>query len=364
MTGVRELAPILVVDDDEHLRKALRRFLSLRGYPVNTARTAEEALDILAHRSHACMLLDVTLPGMSGIDLVPLALEAHPTLAIIMLSGMNEATSAALCLQRGAFDYLTKPISLDGLAHAVERALHEREKRLRAQEVNVYLSEEIAERVGEIDRERAKLERLAVATLESLASAQEAGDPFLAGHSVRVAEFAASIASKLGRTEEEVERVRLAGRLHDIGKIVIPSRILAKEGPLTPGEIDQVRQHVVVGYQILSPLPHLDEVARFVRHHHERWDGRGYPDGLAGTAIEWGARILAGAEVYDALTTARPYQEPMSPEAAVMRMGELVGTVLEPAVQTALAAVVASRKTLVFIGAQGETPEPDAVPGI
>ena len=138
------------------------------------------------------------------------------------------------------------------------------------------------------------------------------------------------IAAELGLDDEQVEQVRMAGRLHDIGKIGIREEILNKQGPLTADEYEHVKQHVVIGSQILAPLAHLGDIIAFVRSHHERWDGQGYPDGLQGEEIPLGARILAAAEIYDALTTSRPYQEKMPPEVAVERMRDLAGTVLDP----------------------------------
>jgi HD-GYP domain-containing protein (c-di-GMP phosphodiesterase class II) len=143
--------------------------------------------------------------------------------------------------------------------------------------------------------------------------------------------------------------VRTGGRLHDIGKIGIREDILNKQGPLTEEEYDHVKQHVTVGSQILAPLVHLKSVIGFVRSHHERWDGLGYPDRLKGEEIPLGARIVGAVEIFDALTTARPYQEKMSPDVAVERMRDLIGTVVDPAVHRALEAVVSHRQTLVFL---------------
>jgi HD-GYP domain-containing protein (c-di-GMP phosphodiesterase class II) len=165
-----------------------------------------------------------------------------------------------------------------------------------------------------------------------------------------VAQLAASLASESGRTDEEVEQVRQAGRLHDIGMICVPAGLQSKEGSLTPAEFEHVKRHTVVGAQILAPLPHLAQAGLFIRGHHERWDGKGYPDGLAGEAIPWGARLIGAAEVYDALTTVRPYREQLSPELAVERMRELTGTVLAPEVYRMLAAVVDRGRALVFVG--------------
>jgi len=195
-----------------------------------------------------------------------------------------------------------------------------------------------------------RIEQFAAASLEVLVTSLEARDQFMAGHSVRVAQLSASLADALGHAEDEVEAVRLAGRLHDIGMLVISDRVVNREGPLTPAEYDQVRQHTLVGHQLLQPYPHLGDVARFVRGHHERWDGAGYPDGLAGEAIPWGARIIAAVEVYDALVTRRAYRrEILTPEAAFAEVQVLAGKSLDPAVCAALGRVVGGRRTLEFV---------------
>src|SRR5262249_39829796 len=158
---------------------------------------------------------------------------------------------------------------------------------------NQWLKEEVAVRTAELRRERAKLERLSIATLEALVNALEAKDPFSRGHSTRVADLGALISAELGLGDEQVEQVRMAGRLHDIGKIGVREEIVNKEGPLTADEYDQVKQHVVVGSQILAPLTHLGDIISYVRTHHERWDGQGYPDQLKSEGIPLGGRILA-----------------------------------------------------------------------
>jgi response regulator RpfG family c-di-GMP phosphodiesterase len=340
---------VLVVDDEEPIRNALKKFLTQQGYDVVTAASGDEALRVLQRQKISILLLDVRMPGKSGIDLVPMVLEVEPTVAILMLTAVNDATTAALCMQRGAMDYLTKPIDLSDLARAILRAIRRRDSQIEQANLNQWLKEEVAVRTAELRRERAKLERLSVATLEALVNALEAKDPFIRGHSARVADMGAMIAAEVGLSDEEVEQVRMAGRLHDIGKIGIREEILTKEGPLTAEEYEQVKLHVVVGSQILAPLAHLGPIIAFVRSHHERWDGQGYPDRLRGEDVPQGARILAAAEIYDALTTARPYQEKMPPEVAVERMRDLAGSVLDPAVYRALEAAVRRRQALVFL---------------
>jgi putative nucleotidyltransferase with HDIG domain len=215
--------------------------------------------------------------------------------------------------------------------------------------LNQWLKEEVTTRTAELQRERGRMERISTATLEALVNAMEAKDPYLRGHSARVADLSATIAAELGLGDDAVEQLRVAGRLHDLGKIGTRDDVVNKEGPLTPDEFEHVKQHVVIGSQILAPLSHLGDVIAMVRHHHERWDGSGYPDGLSGEMIPIGARVIGAAEVFDALTTSRPYQEKMTPEDASERMAALSGTVVDPKVHQALAAVVQRRHTLVFL---------------
>ncbi|MGI9040278.1 MAG: HD domain-containing phosphohydrolase [Gemmatimonadales bacterium] len=340
---------LLVVDDEEAIRNAVRKFLVQQGYEVATAATGEEALTLLRRQKITCLLLDVNLPGTNGIDLVPQIMDIEPSIALLMLTAVNDATSAALCMQRGAFDYLIKPIDLSHLGRSIRSALQRRHTQLESQQINQWLKEEVALRVAERRVEQANQERLSVATLEALVNALEAKDPYLRGHSARVADLSANLAAQLGCDDETIEAVRTGGRLHDIGKIGIREEILNKQGPLSDEEYEHVKQHVLVGSQILAPLVHLKEVISYVRSHHERWDGFGYPDRLAAEEIPRGARIIGAVEIYDALTTARPYQEKMLPEVAVERMRDLVGTVLEPAIHQALEAVVTQRQALVFL---------------
>jgi putative two-component system response regulator len=340
---------LLVVDDEEPIRNALRKFLVQQGYEVLTAAGGEEALAVLQRQRITGMLLDVNMPGITGVELVPQIMELEPAIALLMLTAVNDATSAALCMQRGAFDYLIKPIDLGHLGRAIHQALRRRHTQLEGQQINQWLKDEVAARVAERRLEQANQERISVATLEALVNALEAKDPYLRGHSARVADLSAMVAAQLGITDEQIEAVRTGGRLHDIGKIGIREEILNKQGPLTTAEFEHVKQHVTVGSQILAPLVHLGEVIGFVRSHHERWDGTGYPDRLHGEEIPLGARIIGAVEIYDALTTARPYQERMPPELAVERVRDLVGTVIDPTVHGALEAVVSQRQALVFL---------------
>ena len=340
---------ILVVDDEEHVRTAIGRYLDQQGYEVAMAVTAEQALGIVRRQKITGMLLDVDLPGTNGVELVPQLVELEPALAILMLTAVNDATTATLCMQRGATDYLLKPVDLEHLGRAIQRALQRRHALLEEQRINRWLRDEVVLRSAEVRLERENLERISVATLEALVNALEAKDPYMRGHSARVADLSAMVAAELELSDEDIALVRTAGRLHDIGKIGIREEILNKQGPLTDEEYAQVKQHVLVGSQILAPLVHLRDVISSVRSHHERWDGFGYPDRLAAEAIPLGARIIGAVEIFDALTTARPYQEKMPADTAIERMRDLADTVLDPRVHRGLEMVIRRRQALTFL---------------
>lgn len=340
---------VLVVDDEPTLRNAMGRFLSNQGFAVDSAESGPEALEKMRNGGYALMLLDIRMPGMSGLDVVPEAIDIDPDIAILMLTGMADATSAAICMQRGAMDYLTKPIELHDLRRAIDRALRRRDTQIQSREISSWLKEEVQRRTAEVERERQRQQQLIIATLEALVNALEAKSPWLSGHSARVAAMAATIAAHLELPDDDVEHIRAAGRLHDIGMISIRESVLNKMGNLTKEEFEHVKQHVLVGSQILSPLNSLGPIASFIRSHHEFWDGHGYPDGLAGEEIPLGARVICATEVFDALTTPRPYQKRLAPDDAVKRMRQITGKVIDPAVMDALASAVEARKALIFI---------------
>jgi putative two-component system response regulator len=340
---------ILVVDDEDTIRLVLAKYLRTRGFDVSTAESGDAALETLAGGRFELMLCDVRMPGLSGVEIVPRALEQDPNLGIVMLSAVNDAPTATEAMSHGVLDYLTKPIELQVLHDAVLRALHKRDLLNAQRRVERQIREEVALRTQELEREQAHLRDLTVATVNTLIMAMEAKDVFQRGHSARVGELAASIADYMGLAPDVVEDVRIAGRLHDVGNIGIREDVLNKPGALSPEEYEHVKEHVRIGVEILSPLRHIERAVAFVSDHHEHWDGTGYPEGKKGEAISIGGRILCAADAFDAMTSKRAWREPMGPEDAVEHLRQVVGTLVDPRIYEALRVVVKRRKSLVFI---------------
>ncbi|MEJ7812399.1 MAG: HD domain-containing phosphohydrolase [Gemmatimonadaceae bacterium] len=340
---------ILIVDDEETIRLALSKFLRLRGYDVRAVGSGPEALEVLAREQFMVMLCDVRMPGMTGIEVVARAAAQDPDLAIMILTAVNDARTATEALASGACDYLMKPVELTDLQHAVERALHKRDLSIEQRHVEWLIREEVAIRTSQLEREQVTLHTVTVGIVEALVNAMEAKDLFLRGHSQRVAELGASMAEAMELNEDTVEAVRLAGRVHDVGQIGIREAVLHKPERLTAEEFEHVKDHVRIGMEILAPLRHLGAALDYVRDHHERWDGSGYPRGLAGEAISLGGRILAAADAYDAVTSKRAYREPLTPEGTLVHLELHVGTLLDERVYRALCNVIRRRKSLVFI---------------
>lgn len=327
----------------------LAKYLRTRGFEVSTAESGDGALEALAGAKFDLMLCDVRMPGLSGVELVPAALETDPDLGIVMLSAVNDAPTATEAMAQGVLDYLTKPIELQHLFEAVQRALHKRMLVREQRRVDSIIREEVAERTKELEQEKSYLRDLTVDVVEMLVNAMEAKDVYQRGHSARVGQLAASIAEYMELSPEVVEDVRMAGRLHDIGNIGIREGVLNKPGALDPDEIAHVRDHVRIGVDILMPLRHIERAVIFVGDHHEHWDGSGYPHTRSGDHISIGGRILAAADAFDSLISQRAFRDPVTADEALDRLRKHVGTQFDPGVYEALRSVVRKIKTLVFV---------------
>ncbi|HEY2377554.1 MAG TPA: HD domain-containing phosphohydrolase [Gemmatimonadaceae bacterium] len=333
-------AHLLVVDDERPLRESVARYLRRRGFVVDEAADGAEALAALDGRQFAAVICDILMPGVDGFEVARRAAAADADLAIVMLTAVNDAASAKRALHSGASEYLLKPMELDELGRAIDRALHKRDLLIDRRRTERLIRDEVEQRAIEIEREKALLRELSVGIVDSLVTAMEAKEPFYRGQSARVAELAAAIAREMVLPGDVVEQVRLAGRLRDVGRIGVREAVLNKVGTLTDAEIEHIREHLLISVEMLAPLTHLGPVITFVRDHHERWDGAGYPRGLRGPEISIGGRILAAADAFNALTSERPYRERLTPERAATFMTALSGTLIDPDVFKALERVM------------------------
>jgi putative nucleotidyltransferase with HDIG domain len=342
-------ARVLIVDDDDSVRTALLKVLQRAGFTCRDAASASVALELLGSERFDVMLTDVKMPGMSGVELVPKARALDEDLAIVMLSGVNEVAFATEAMKLGALDYLLKPSSAEQLTAAITASLHRRSLDIERRRVERMIREEVELRTADLQREKRSLRTLTVNVVQTLVNAMEAKDVYLRGHSIRVADLAASIAEEMALDADTVEQVRVAGHLHDVGKMGIREDILNKPGALSAEEFAHVREHVRIGMAILEPLRHLGPVLDYVHDHHENFDGSGYPRGLAGVEISLGGRVLAGADAFDAMRSKRAYRGSMSQAETLDMLRRQVGVKLDQRVFDALEHVVSRSRALTYL---------------
>jgi len=291
----------------------------------------------------------VVIDSPDPIPLIKRTQELDAHTAILLLTEDIDGPQVAALFRAGASDVLTRPHSAIRLRASLAAVLDGRREQVRKDHYTAWLRNLLTELRSDVERESDRVVQHSVAALEVLSQALEAKDPYMAGHSVRVAEITGCLATAMGRSEWDIERVRLAGRLHDLGMIAVPTELLSRAGPLSEAEYAIVREHPVIATRILAPFEPLADIVSFIRGHHERWDGCGYPDRLGGEAIPWGARVVAVAEVFDALATSRPYQRAIPLEECLDRMRGMSGTQIDPAVYQALVTVVTGGRFLRFL---------------
>ncbi len=302
----KETERILIVDDEPEVAKVLSRALAHAGYEVSTANDAKEALERLKEGQFSLLLSDIHMPGMHGDELQRVARERDPHLAVILITAAGDVACAVDCMREGVFDYIIKPAPLADVSVRVGKALERGRITIELENHQATLEQRVAQQAD-------RIRRLLLKSLQALTNALEAKDENTRDHSLRVSELSTALAKRLRPDDTQFHtRIGLAGIIHDIGKIGVPEAILNKPGRLDPEEFAIIQKHPVIGETILRPLLEGDEdILAVVRHHHERWDGRGYPDGLAGGKTPLGARITAVADGYDAMRHARAYREGM-----------------------------------------------------
>jgi cyclic di-GMP phosphodiesterase len=322
---------LLIVDDEPEVRGVLHELLS-EAYTCGEASSAEDALRQLTESSYQLIISDITMSGMSGLEMIPHVKASSPDTVIVMISGMQTIESAINALRLGAFDYLMKPFDLRQVEAAIARAYEHYELIVAKQRYENHLEELVDQRTAELDKALGSLENAYRSTLHALTAALETRDAETHGHSERVVTFSLRLGREYGLNAAEMKALEFGSLLHDIGKIGVPDAILRKPAKLTDEEWIRMREHPLHGQQILRGIKFLEGAARVVAQHHEKWDGSGYPLGLKGEEIDICARIFSVADAFDAITSDRVYRQGRPYEAAAAELDEWVNRQFDPKV--------------------------------
>ncbi len=324
--------PILVVEDEENILRLIAKELRSHGYICQLARNAKEARALLQRQIFSLILSDINLVGESGLELIKFVAHRYPDTVIIMESGIDDLRTAEEALAIGAYGYLIKPFSLNQLMIQVSNALRRRELEIENRRYLQNLETKVRERTQDLLTTVNDLQKSITGTINLVASTVEIRDPYTAGHQQRVSKLAAAIAGELGLPRPQTEGIRMAGLVHDVGKIFIPAEILSKPGKISAIEFAIVKSHAQLGYQLLEPIDFPWPIADIVHQHHERIDGSGYPQGLSKAEIILEARILAVADVVEAIASHRPYRPALGIDKALEEIEAQAGVLYDPRV--------------------------------
>lgn len=322
---------ILIVDDEPEIT-AILSDLFFGMHDCTTAGSAEAALDQLAGGTYDLVISDITMPGMSGLEMIPHVKQLSPNTVVVMISGMQTVESAIEALRLGAFDYVMKPFDLRQVEAVVTRALEHQALIVAKQRYEDHLEELVEQRTVELDQALNSLEDAYRSTLKALTAALETRDLETHGHSERVVSYSLRLGREYGLNSELMKALEFGSLLHDIGKIGVPDLILRKPAKLTSDEWVLMREHPMHGQQILRGIKFLEGAAKVVAQHHEKWDGSGYPVGLNGEEIDICARIFSVADAFDAITSDRVYRKGKSYEAAAQELDDWAGKQFDPKV--------------------------------
>ena len=316
---------ILIVDDEKAIRKLLHKTLSSEGYRCVEAESAGQALDKMQAGSMDLVLLDIKMPGKSGMELLAEIREHYPDVMVIMVTIINDINTAIESIRQGAYDYIIKPFNLDAVVNSAKRAIEKRQLELELRDYQQHLERKVEEQAKEIH------ERF-LGTMQSLVFALEANDGYTAGHSQRVCEIALAIGKRLALSDDALADLRWGSLLHDIGKIAVAQSIVNKSSKLTAAEYEHVMTHPAVGGSILQPVVRNKRITEIIEHHHAHYDGNGLNQKLRGKDIPLLARIVAVADAYDAMTSLRPYHAVLPRKEALAEIRRGVGKQFDPLV--------------------------------
>ncbi|MDQ5843889.1 MAG: response regulator [Acidobacteriota bacterium] len=322
---------ILIVDDEPEITAILTDLFEGH-HDCATAGSAEEAMELLRKGEFELVVSDITMPGMSGLDMIPHVKSLSPNSVVVMISGMQTVESAIGALRLGAFDYVMKPFDLRQVEAVVKRALEHQDLIVAKQRYEDHLEELVEQRTAELDQTLNSLEDAYRSTLKALTAALETRDLETHGHSERVVTYSLRLGREFGLDRKRMKSLEFGSLLHDIGKIGVPDLILRKPAKLTEEEWVLMREHPLHGQQILRGIEFLEGAARVVAQHHEKWDGSGYPLGLRDEEIDLCARIFSVADAFDAMTSDRVYRKGKPYEAAAQELDDWAGKQFDPKV--------------------------------
>ncbi len=343
--NVRRPAPslmpsVLVVDDETAVRELMARWLASGGYDVRTAATADEAIQRVHDRPPAVALCDVRMPGHDGHWLAHQIRHEAPETAVIMATGVQDVGSAVTSLRQGVIDYLTKPFGRDRLTASVVRGVEWHKAASDSRQWRESLESEVEARRQRIGAAIDASPIDSDLALDRLLSTLTSPDTDAYAHAYRVAALAASVGCAMYLGEDDMLSLERAALLHDVGKLAMPAALLRKPAPLTPDEQDLIRQHPQIASDLIVGVPYLAAAAELVRDAQERIDGLGYPNGTHASDVALGARIIAVADAFDAMTRPRVFRDAIRPAAAALELQRCAGTQFDPAVVAVFKRVV------------------------
>jgi response regulator RpfG family c-di-GMP phosphodiesterase len=327
-----EKRTVLIVDDDPQVREVLHQIFLSADYQCLLAGDGQEAVGVFAATRPPLVITDLRMPVMDGIGLLRGVRQLDGDAAVVVLTGAPDVKTAIESLKLGAYDFIVKPVNVDELLIAAERAIERRQLLIERRQYQQLLEQRVDEATRDLQVAYQRLRDTYRATLETLGAALDSRDVGTESHSRRVHGYALATAKVYGVAEDQMEDLAHGVLLHDIGKIGIPDAILLKPGPLTPDEWTIMRTHPEIGRRLIEKVPFLRNAVPVVYCHHEKWDGTGYPQGLRGEEIPLGARIFAVVDAFDAMTADRPYSKAKPFDVARAEIRRCSGAHFDPTV--------------------------------